>query len=69
MWREGEMTNLKLNEHGFYTLPNPLRFRTMEQCNAYQRGELSEELLPKPGTKEYEDAPFEQGFIVHPNAL
>ncbi len=62
------MNNLTLNKHGFYVTSQPLRFRTQKECQDYQTGKIGVDLLPKPGTKEYDDAPFEQGFILNTNA-
>src|SRR5258708_4967257 len=56
MWREDRMIpGLKLNEHGFYVDQYPARFRTIDECNRYMRGELPEHEMLKPGSKEYDD--------------
>ncbi len=59
------MTGLTLNKHGFYSPPNPLRFRNEQECLDFQAGKIEVDSLPMPGTDEYEKAPFEMGYMVH----
>lgn len=63
------MIGLRLNEHGFYSPPNPLRFRNEQECLDFTDGKISVDSLPTPGTDEYDKAPYEQGYMVHPNAF
>ncbi len=63
------MTGLKLNKHGFYVPEIPLRFRTLQECQDYMAGKISFDTLPTPGTDEYDNAPFEQGYIINRHAL
>jgi hypothetical protein len=39
--------------------PHPLRFRSPEEFIRYQVGEIPMSRLPQPGTKEYDEAPFQ----------
>jgi hypothetical protein len=57
------------NEHGFWVAPFPLRFRNEQECNDYAQGKIKADSLPRPGTKEYDDAPFEQGYMLNPQAF
>ncbi len=58
------MTGLTLNEHGFWVPPNPLRFRSDQECLDFQAGRVEVDSLPLPGTDEYDKAPYEMGYMI-----
>ncbi len=60
---------LTRNEQGFWTPPNPLRFLSFDQAQAYLDHKIDSSQIPIVGTPEYENAPIELGYVIDPRAF
>ena len=66
---------MKKNKHGYWVENYPLRFRSLEEVEAYQQGKIDAGALPQPFVlcngkvtinPEYLNAPFERGLVFSP---